>query len=395
VNTPDFTVVPVELGRFQRQALVVGVIFGVASAVGAFLDPQQFFQSYLTAWLYWGGLAVGSLAVLMIHHLSGGSWGMVIRRIMEASTRTLPLVALLFVPVIFGMRNLFIWARPEVVAADELLQHKAPYLNVPFFLARAAFYFAVWITLAYFLNRWSRRQDEKGCDEVAGRSIQRLSAGGLVLLVLTMTFASVDWVMSLEPHWFSTIFGALILVGQALGGLSLGIATLILLSRYRPMSEVSTPACLHDLGKLLLAFVMVWAYFAFSQFLIIWAGNLPEEIPWYLSRLAGGWQWIGLALVLMHFVLPFMLLLSRDLKRDSRPLAGVAVLVLVMHLVDVFWLTQPAFSEGAFHLHWLDLTAPLGVGGIWLAFFIGTLRRRPLVPLKDPAVTEAMEHGGH
>jgi hypothetical protein len=395
VTAPDLRFVPEELERFQRPVLVVGILFAIATAAGAFLNPQQFYQSYLMAWLYWAGLAVGCLAVLMIHHLSGGSWGMVIRRIMEAGTRTLPLVALLFVPVLFGMRNLYIWARPEVVAADELLQHKEPYLNLPFFVARTALYFAIWITLALFLNRWSRQQDEKGSDEAAGRRIQKLSAGGLVLLVLTMTFASVDWVMSLEPHWFSTIFGALILVGQALGGLSLGIAALILLARYRPLSEIVTPACLHDLGKLLLAFVMVWAYFAFSQFLIIWAGNLPEEIPWYLSRLAGGWQWIGLALVLMHFVLPFMLLLSRNLKRDARPLTWVAVLVLVMHLVDVFWLTQPAFSAGVFHLHWLDLVAPMGVGGIWLAFFIRTLRRRPLVPLKDPALKEAMEHGGH
>jgi hypothetical protein len=395
VTGPDLTVVPGELERFQRAALVVGILFGIASVAGAYANPQQFFQSYLMAWLYWAGLAVGCLAVLMIHHLSGGSWGMVIRRILEAGSRTLPLLALLFVPVLLGMRHLFIWTRPEVLAADELIRHKAPYLNLPFFLARTVLYFAVWIALGFFLNRWSRRQDETGSDEAADRGIQRLSAGGLVLVVLTMTFASVDWVMSLEPHWFSTMFGALILVGQGLGGLSLAIATLILLSRYRPLSEIVTPACLHDLGKLLLAFVMVWAYFSFSQFLIIWAGNLPEEIPWYLSRLAGGWQWIGLALVLLHFVLPFMLLLSRSLKRDARPLAWVAVLVLVMHLVDVFWHTQPAFSGGDFRLHWLDAAATLGVGGIWLAFFIGTLRRRPLAPLKDPAVFEAMKHGGH
>ncbi len=395
LTSPALREIPEGLARLQSRALMVGAAGLLLCGVGLLLDPVRLLQSYLVAWLYWSGLALGALAVVLLQFLSGGAWGMIIRRILEAATRTLPLLTLLFLPLLLGMETLYPWARPDEVAADPILQHKAAYLNVPFFLARNAAYFGIWLVLAWLVNRWSAEQDAAGSDLGRIRRFQVVSAPGLILYVLTMTFASVDWVMSLEPHWFSTIYGPLHMAGHALGGLALGITVLVLLRSKPPLSQVVRADHLHDLGKLLLAFVMVWAYFSFSQYLIIWAGNLPEEIPWYLRRLQGGWQWMGLALLLAHFVLPFFLLLSRGLKRSSPLLGRVAVLVLVMHYVDVYWLTVPAFGEGGpLRPHWLDLAAAAGVGGLWVAWFARHLRMRPLLPLGDPTLVEEMSDDG-
>ncbi|MEW6733374.1 MAG: hypothetical protein AB1489_18750 [Acidobacteriota bacterium] len=386
-----------QLQRIQKQAFTVGLIGLTVSAIGAFLSPQQFFHSYLFAYVFWIGIALGSLAILMLHHLSGGAWGLVIRRLLESAAQTLPLMAILFLPLLLGLRSLYIWARPEVVAVDEALQYKSTYLNVAFFLARTVFYFAVWIVAAHLLNKWSLAQDNSDSEKahtIAIRS-QRLSGPGLLLYVLTMTFASVDWVMSLDPHWLSTIFGILIIGGQVLGAFSFIIVVTALLVKYQPFSQVIAAAHLHDLGKLLLAFVMLWAYFALSQFLIIWSGNLPEETPWYVHRLHGGWQWIGLTVVVLHFALPFFLLLPKDVKRNARRLAAVAGLVVFMRMIDLFWMVAPEFNQQGFHLHWLDLAIPIGLGGIWLAAFIWRLRTRPLLPTKDPYWQEALEHGHH
>jgi hypothetical protein len=220
-----------------------------------------------------------------------------------------------------------------------------------------------------------------------------LAGPGLIFWGFSVTFMAVDWVLSLDPHWFSTIFGMLFMVGQGLSSMAFLIALMVVLSRRRPMSEVLTPRHLHDLGKFLLALVMVWAYFSFSQFLIIWAGNLPEEIPWYLERLRGGWQYVALALVLGHFALPFALLLSRDLKRNYKLLAGIAIFVLFMRMVDLYWLVAPDFRKGPFSVSWMDFAAPAGMGGIWLAYFLIQLGERPLMPLNDPHLIEALEHG--
>jgi len=327
----------------------------------------------------------------MLHHLSGGAWGVVIRRVLEAGSRTVPIMILLFVPLLFGLRVLYVWARPEVVAGDEILRHKSLYLNVPFFIVRAAAYFAIWAGLAWILNKWSREQDHDP-DERMVRRFQLLSAPGLVAMVLTITFSSVDWLMSLEPHWFSTIYGALILVGDVLGAFAFVIAAVLWLSTRPPLSEVIQAVHLHDLGKLLFAFVMVWAYFAFSQFLIIWAGNLPEEIPYFLRRLQGGWQWVGIAIVVLHFIFPFMLLLPRATKRNTRLLMRVALLLVVMRFVDIYWMTSAAFNESLSQIHWMDVAAPVGLGGIWLWLFGRQLTRMPLLPLGDPWLQEALTH---
>jgi hypothetical protein len=375
--------------RLGRRALIVGAAALLALAVVGLATggPQRVWGSYLAAFVFWIGVALGSLALVMLHQLSGGEWGVVIRRPAESAARTLPLMALLFLPVAFALPRIYAWARPEAVAASAALQHKAPYLNPGFFLARTGLYLTIWIALAYLLDRGSRAQDRTG-DPRAGARLRTLSGPGLVLYALTVSFASFDWVMSLDAEWFSTIFGVLAIGGQGLSALAFMVAVLVPLSAREPLTGRVRPMHLHDLGKLMLAFVMLWAYFNFSQLIIIWSGNLPEEIPWYVRRLHGGWSWVGLGLILFHFVLPFLLLLSRDLKRRPGSLVAVAVALLVMRAVDTVWLVAPeleplvapALGVAA------DVLALAGVGGIWVWFFLRQLERRPRGPRHDPAL---------
>jgi hypothetical protein len=380
--------------RPQTIALAVGAAGLALCALGWLVSPDQFFRSYLMAYVFWVGLAIGCLPLMMIHHMTGGAWGLVIRRPLEAGTRTLPLMAVLFLPVVLGMPSLYAWARPEAVAADEVLRQKAPYLNASFWMIRTAIYFALWIGLSYFLSTWSREQDRTG-DLRFARKMQVLSGPGIVFYFLAVTFASVDWVMSLEPHWYSTIFGPLIAAGQVLNAFAFAIVLLALLSRYQPISEVIRPDIFQDLGKLLLAFVMVWAYFAFSQYLIIWAGNLPEEIHWYLQRSKGGWMTIGILIIVFHFFVPFFLLLSRDLKRNGLVLACVAGGIIAMRFIEIFWTLMPLFHPQGLTVHWLDLAAPAGIGGVWIWAFLQHLKSYPLLPVHDPYLQEALGHVGH
>jgi hypothetical protein len=383
------------VSRFARPALAVGLVALGAGAAGGIADPTQFFRSYLLAFVFWNGLAVGALAVLMLQYLTGGAWGIAIRRELEAATRTLPLTAVAFVPLLAGLHRLYAWTNADVLAHDELLRKKTPYLNAPFFLARAVLAFAVWMLLAYFLNKWSREQDERaaGDRKAIDRKLQLVSGGGLVLYALTTTFTSIDWVMSLEPHWYSTMYGVLYVVGQALGALSLATVAVVLLSGHEPVSGFLGGRHRNDLGKMMFAFTMIWAYVNFSQYLIVWSGNIPEEIAWYLARFRGGWGWIGAAILILHFVVPFLLLLSRRANRNPRLLANAAILLVAMRFVDTAWLVLPAFSAGAFRIHWLDLALPLGLGGVWLSFFARNLVARPLLPVHDPGFEEALAHG--
>ena len=379
------------LERMQKKALLIGAIGLGVSLILAFLYPAQFFRSYLFAYVFWIGLALGSLAITLLHHLSGGRWGAVIRRILESGTRTFPLLALLFLPLAAGVRSIYVWTDQQKMAADAVLQQKSIYLNLPFFFVRAAIYFAVWLVLANLLNKWSKQEDEASTPALQSK-FQFLGGFGLLLYGLTATFASVDWMMSLEPHWFSTIYGLLVIVGQVLSAFAFVIAVTQLLMQYKPLSEALNTTLFHDLGKLMFAFVFIWAYLAFSQFLIIWSGNLPEEIPWYKHRLSHGWQSIGLILVLFHFAVPFLLLLSRDLKKNPKILATIAIGVLVMRVVDLYWMVGPEFHPHGLTVHLLDILLPIGMGGIWLAFFFKQLRAMPLVPLHDPNLQE--EHHG-
>jgi hypothetical protein len=386
------------LARLQKYAQFAGFWGLLAGVVGLFLDPDQFFRSWLIGFLFCLGLTMGSLALLMLQHMSGGQWGLVGRRVFEAASRNVPFVALLFVPLLFGLPRLYTWAQPEAVRTDHVLQMKAPYLNVPFFAGRAVLYFAIWTLCSWLLNAWSAGQDrgEVAVHPSDTRRFRVVSAPGLLVYVITMTFASVDWIMSLDPHWYSTIFGLILVAGQGLAAYALVIAVLALLSNVEPYATYLNPR-LHflDLGKLLLAFVMLWAYFAFSQFLIIWAGNLPEEIPFFANRLRGGWQYVSLAILLGHFALPFVLLLSRDLKRRPHLLAKVAIAILVMRLVDVIWIVEPMFPPHGFPIHWLDVALPVGLVGVWTFLFARNLRSRPLLPLNDPFFKEAFAHDVH
>jgi hypothetical protein len=384
---------PPVLDRLQHRAIRVGVGGLVLCGLGAVFNPTQFFYSYLYAFLFWISVALGCLAIFMLHNLVRGAWGAVIVRFLEAGARTLPVMLLAFVPVLFGLRKLYLWARPDVLAHDALLQHKALYLNVPFFVLRTAIYFAVWIGLAFYLTRQERqRQAGAATADATQLRLRPLSGIGLVLYALTMTFAAVDWVMSLEPHWYSTIYGVIFIVGQALITLAFAIVLLALLIRVEPFAGVIQPHHVHDLGNLLLAFVMLWAYIAFSQFLIIWSANLPEEITWYLHRTRGGWEVLAMLLILLHFVLPFLVLLARGSKRRVQTLAMIAGLLLVMHLVELFWMVMPALHPSALSVHVLDIIAPIALGGIWMAAFLWQLRRHSLLPVDDPRLQRSSVH---
>jgi hypothetical protein len=297
----------------------------------------------------------------------------------------------LFFPLYFGMQELYLWARPEAVRGDELLQHKSGFLNVPFFWARALVYFGIWFLFTYLLNKWSTKQDQIA-DPSLTKRLANISGPGLVLFVLTMTLAAIDWVMSLDPHWYSTIFGILFVVGEGLATLAFVIILLKVLAEHKPLSEVISSQHFHDLGNLMLAFVMLWAYVAFSQFLIIWSGNLPEEISWYLHRFHGGWQWLAYALLIFHFALPFVLLLSRKAKRKAQVLSKLAAAMIVMRFLDLLWIVVPNFHPEKFRLDWMDLFAPVGMGGIWMAYFIWQLKGRALLPLRDPRLKAALPH---
>jgi hypothetical protein len=383
------------LDRLQRTVLLVGAAGLVLCGVGAFLNPTQFFRSYLLAYLFWLGLALGCLAILMVHYLAGGTWGAILRRALESGMRTLPLMALLFVPLLFGLRELYSWARPEVVAGDELLRHKSVYLNPPFFVVRLAVYFLAWLTVAYLVDRWSRQHEqatEQALRDACAHRLALISGIGLVIYSVTMTFAAVDWVMSLEPHWYSSIYGIVFLVGQLLGAMSFAVVVTAMLAEDESILAVMTPEHLHDIGNLLITSVLFWAYIAFSQFVIMWSGNLAEEIRWYVPRTQGGWGWMAVSIALFQFAVPFVLLLSQDIKRHVRRLAMIAVLILFMHLVDLFWTVVPAFHPQRPTLHWLDGVAVIGVGGVWMAIFIWQLKGRVLMPRHDPSLQGAAEH---
>ena len=395
MTTPPATVpVPAALARLERRGLVVGAAFLLALAAGLALDRAQFFRSYLFAIVFWLGIAVGCVGLAMLNHLTGGLWGIVPRRLHEAAGRTIPFVGVAFVPVLLGIGSLYVWARPEA-AADPNIQSKAVYLNVPFFVLRAVLYFVIWTALAFLLSRWSLRRDQETGPALAER-LQGISGVGLVVLSLTTTFAAWDWGMSLAPHWFSTMYGVLYIVGWTLSAIAFTIVVMALLSREPPFDAALAPITFQDLGKLLLTVTMLWAYVNFSQFLIIWSGNLTSETPFYVRRFHGGWGAIAVVLLLFHFAFPFVLLLSRPLKRSARALAAVALLMLAMRLLDHFWIVGPdLIGHGQsltvpLRVHWMDVAAVVGLGGLWLSLFAWQARRRPVLPMAEPALRERL-----
>jgi hypothetical protein len=386
---------PESVARLQKQAVGAAIAGLVVCALGFFIYRErfadQFFHSYLIAFLFILGLSLGSLGLLMLQHLTGGHWGIIIRRPLEAATGTLWLVAVLFLPVILGMKYLYgAWLSAPASGEHALSGFQKSYLTTPNFIIRAAIYFAVWLLIVYTLSRWSRQQDTDRENRALRRKFQLISGPGIILYVFGVAFASIDWVMSISPHWFSTIYGFIFVAGQVISSLCLVIAVVVLLSRTAPMAGLIQPRHLTDLGKLLLTFVMLWAYFAFSQLLIIWSGNLPDEISFYRSRLYGGWGVVAVIVLVFHFFVPFFLLLSRDLKRNNRQLPSVAILLIVMRLVDLFWMTRPDFTSSAVPAL-MDFAAVVALAGIWLAVFSRNLQRQPLLPLGDPKLEEAIE----
>jgi hypothetical protein len=387
---------PPDMSRLQRLAAIIGAAGMILLLVGFFLNHTQFFQSYLLGFTFWTGISIGSLALLMLQHLTGGGWGFVIRRVLEAATRVLPLMALLFIPIVVGSHHIFPWTHHDIVDHHPVVATKLAYLNVPFFIVRAVIYFAILLALIFLFNKWSLAQD-KG-DNKAAKRMRLLSGPGMVALIFVVTFASTDWYMSLEPEWFSTIYGFMFVAAWSLSALAFVIAVTANLAQGEPMKNIVAPLHFHDLGKLLLALVMLWSYFAFSQFLIIWSGNLPEEIGWYIKRIHGPWGGIAIALVILHFAAPFLFLLSRSVKRNPGKLVIIAGLVLFMRYVDLLWMLKPSFTGEHFSLSWMDIVAPIGFGGLWLAVFFWQLSKRSLIPINDPqyeSVLEQMHEHGH
>jgi hypothetical protein len=379
----------IDLGRGERTALLIGGAGLLACAAGAFVDTTQFLRSYLWAYWFWLGAAIGCGQLLMLYNLVGGAWGFVTQRICEAALRTMPVMFLFAIPLVAGIPRLYTYANPRIVALDKALAHKTLYLNEPFVIVRLLIYFLIWGGIGCLLSYWSRRQDETGDYKYHSFRV-RLSGPGIILYSFAVTFATVDWIMALEADWFSTMFPGFYLVGQALTALGVVIVALRYVSKTGPLADLVSQKDYHDLGNLLWTFVILWTYVEVSQLIITWSGNLPKEIIWYLHRTQGNWAWITIFVAVFHFGIPFLILLGRRNKRQPQRLAAIAAFLVLMHCVEQYWNVEPAFHPGIF-VSWLDFAAPAGLGGIWVALLLRQLGKRPLVPLDDPRLIEALE----
>ncbi|HXW93150.1 MAG TPA: hypothetical protein VEK33_21555 [Terriglobales bacterium] len=380
--------------NIQTRSLIVGVVFSGIAVVGWFLRPDEFFRGYLLAFMAWLGVTLGSMAILMIRHLTGGGWGMVIRRVLGAAMRSIPLMTILFVPILFGLPRLYPWARSlDAIPDPHLRQHleelTKSYLSTHGVILRAVIYFAIWNLLSFLLTRWSREQDRPNPRDNSSR-FRAVSGPGLILYAFTISFAAIDWVMSIDPSWISTIYGLILLIGELLSGMCFAVVVERILVKYQPMAEWLKADYVHDHGNWMLTFIMVWAYFCFSQLLIIWAGNLPDEITWYFRRFHGGWSAVGIALIFFHFVVPFVILLSRSFKRDIKKLVWLAVWLLLMRWVDLVWIIEPNFSP-TLTLNWAEIIVPVAMGGWWMWFYFRNLTAMPLLPMYDPEAREVLE----
>jgi hypothetical protein len=380
----------------QMRSMFIGLVGAAGSVAGAVLVPESFYSAYLTVYVYALSLSLGCMAVLMLYHLVGGGWGTVARRTLESGMMTLPLMAALFVPFLFKANQqwLYDWARPKELAKNSKLADIAhSYLNSNAIMVRYALYFVLWLVMAYLLNRWSTAQDSESSKNQGTLRFRAVSGFGLVIYSLSFSFGIIDWVMSLQARWISTIYGLIFIAGGALSTFCFVVLIESIFGKTRPMSSYLKTTEIHDHGKFMLAFTMVWAYFNFSQWLIMWSGNLPEEITWFLRRINGSWGYVALALVLFHFAVPFALLLSQRLKKQTSTLVKIASLLLIMRVVDIYWHVEPAPSLGhnSFHLSWTFFAALLGVGGLWMAYFFYNLRKRPLLAVYAPQTLRFLE----
>ncbi len=386
--------VPVEsLGpraiRFQQICGIIGIIGLLLCCLAFFLNRELFFQSYSFAFLYWGGFSIGGLGVLLMHHTVGGKWGVTTRRLLEAQMRTLPLIAVLIIPILLGLRYLYPWANHQLVMQTPVLQHKAPYLNTPFFIGRTILYFAVFLFWGMRDYRMADRQDQTG-DPTLKERMRAFSAPGVLVFTLAGTFAYIDWILSADVQFFSTVYGAMILIGDILQAIAMSIVVLVVASRDNRFGGRVNAPVLHDIGNMMFAFVIFWAYLSASQLIIVWPANLPQEIGWYLDRVRGFWKYLAAATALSMFAIPFCLLLSQNRKRHPIRLMRVAIFILFARVIDMFWIVEPTHRTHGFALYWTDFAAFFGVGGIWTYAYIRQLRRRPLLPLRDPRIAEPM-----
>lgn len=388
------------LDRFQRMALIVGAAGTILTALGALLGVSQFFYSLLFAFFFWLTLTAGSMLMLMIQHLTGGVWGLMLRRMLEAAVMNWILLGLVFIILITGLGVIYPWARPEEVAASEIMQKKAAYLNAPFFIVRGIIYFALMIGLGLLLNRLSDQQDTQPSTRLNER-LRNISGPGIPVLVLIFTLATTDWGMSLDPEWFSSMYPTTLMVEGMVAVFAWSILALAYMKSRKLLPYTLPIDRLHDIGKFMFAFSVVWAYVNFSQLLIIWSGNIPEETPWHYYRMNNGWQIPGLMLLIGHFFVPFLGFMSRHPKRNLFFSSLMAGWMVFMQFVFVFWVVMPSFFKEGFHIHLLDITALVGLGGLWVALWARTLKSRPLLPPNDPRMellarqSAAQEHGGH
>jgi len=400
VSAQDFKA-PESVSRLQSGGIIVGGVAALVAIFGGMKSPADFYHSYIFTYMLILGLTVGSLGLLMLQHLTGGIWGIVIRRPLEAASRNLWLMLVLFIPIVMGMKYLYSgnesetgWLNAPKEGEHALTSWQQGYLTPGGFLTRAVIYFVIWIGLMLVFNNWSKQQDQESNGEGLKQRLKTLAAPGVILYILAMTFAAIDWVMSLSPRWASTIYGFLFVAGQAISAMALMIAVIVLLAGSEPLHEIVKKRHLHDLAKLLFAFNMLWAYFAFSQLLIIWSGNQPEEITFYRSRLNGQWGVVAVIVLLFSFAIPFLLLLSRDVKRTASVVSKIAVWMIFMRLVDLYWMTRPEFTSRAVPT-WLDIVVPIALIGLWLGSFARNLKQRPLLPLGDPNLSEALAQHEH
>ena len=380
------------IARWQTPALMVGIVGAIASAIGGFLQPDVFFKAYLPSYLFWFLIVAGALGVLMLQYITGGEWGLLIRRPLGAAARTMPWMFVLFLPILLGAKFIYPWLDPHFVEANPVLKLKAAWLNYNRWAAMAVLYFVIWTFWAWRVRRLSLRFYEDRAPETDLKR-RRMSAAGLLMIVLTITFASIDWMMSLEPGWYSSMYGISLTVGAGLSAFAFVTFFLTRIADTGAMRDVLKPTHFRDLGNLMLAFTMLWAYTAFSEFLLIWYGNIKEEIPYFLKREHGSWGFVAACLVLFHFFLPFTMLLMRGIKDRPKTIAIVTVIVLVMRYVDIYWLTAPAFWPEQFHFSWISAAAFLGIGGLWLYLFIGQLKGQTIIPIHETWVEEAIREG--
>ncbi|HEX4808776.1 MAG TPA: hypothetical protein VH325_07600 [Bryobacteraceae bacterium] len=375
--------------RYERIAGLIGVVGLILCVLGYFIDSGQVLQSYLFAFIYWSGFAFGGLGILLMNNTVGGRWGVTTRRFLEAKIRTIPFVLLLFIPILLGIHYLYPWAQPHIVQTNAIVRHKVGYLNMPFFIARVLLYFSIWCFWGFRLIRWSDEQDQTG-DVTLRDRMRAFSAPGVLVFFLTATFAYIDWVLSADAEFYSTVYAGMIIFGAAVQTFALTIVTLILSSKQDRFGGRVNAPLLHDLGNMMFAFTIFWTYLAASQLIIVWPGNLPQEIHWYLVRVRGGWTVIAAAVSLVAFLIPFLALLSQDRKRDPKRLIRVAIWLLCARAVDVFWVVIPTYRQNGFAIYWTDFAAFLGIGGIWVYLYLGALRKRPLLPLRDSRVAQPM-----